>query len=89
MVAKFNSSDWCGHVRNENGPFAECIGNMMDEDVQDFIEDCIRDICYFKDNEALQYEYLCASASALQAACYELHNVDEDIDWRTDDFCPS
>ena len=80
------SDDYCGYIRNTEGPFAECIAlaSRIDPDaVEMHYEDCEYDVCaYWGDSE----DQVCNALETFLSYCYDI-GADE-INFRTESFCP-
>lgn len=83
------SPTWCGFAVDSNGPFSQCTSMMSMEDINKFIEDCVFDLCVFRDDLIQMQNYMCTSAGNLQAMCYANFGKEIDpIDFRNVTNCP-
>ena len=80
------SDDYCGYIRNTEGPFRECIAlaNIIDPDaVEMYYEDCEYDVCaYWGDSE----DQVCSALETFLSYCYGIGAGE--INFRTERFCP-
>ncbi|XP_075046014.1 IgGFc-binding protein-like [Mixophyes fleayi] len=70
----------CGVIGDTNGPFAKCHALV---DPTPFLNDCISDLCQTNGEDR---NVLCSSVAVYADACKQAGV--EDINWRTDGFCP-
>ena len=80
------SDEYCGYIRDIDGPFGECItlANAIDLDaVEMYYEDCEYDVCaYWGDSD----DQVCSALETFLSYCYDIGAGE--INFRTDSLCP-
>ncbi|KAJ8332931.1 hypothetical protein SKAU_G00418270 [Synaphobranchus kaupii] len=77
-AAQFRS-EHCGRLSDPTGPFSECLPLV---DPQPYLEDCVYDLCIFKEDR----KKYCSHLQAYTLAC---HSAGAQIQtWRNQTFCP-
>ena len=80
------SDNYCGLIRNTDGPFGECISlsNAVDPStVETYYEECEYDVCAFWGDADGQ---VCSALETFVSYCYDIGAAA--ISFRTDSFCP-
>ncbi|XP_068097894.1 IgGFc-binding protein-like [Hyperolius riggenbachi] len=76
----FSQNIYCGVIKDPSGPFANCHAAVSPAS---YFDDCISDLCQTNGEDS---NVLCYSAYVYASACRQAGV--QDIQWRTDAFCP-
>ncbi|XP_064595145.1 IgGFc-binding protein-like isoform X3 [Liolophura sinensis] len=82
------SDSMCGMISNIDGPFADCIGEIMTQEddgehiIDDLVDNCFYDLCMDYENKETE---LCDSLAEFADIC---RGYGVDVHFRTKDFCP-
>nr|XP_006815682.1 PREDICTED: zonadhesin-like [Saccoglossus kowalevskii] len=80
-VALYGENDKCGKIGDTSGHFANCINGLGQEVVDEFLQNCIYDMCYIGGDDTL-----CQSIGSFYDEC--LYNEIEIETFRSATFCP-
>lgn len=86
----YTSSDWCGRVKDPNGPWSQCLEKFEKSLMRTLFETCVYDVCAFEKDPAAQNETLCQVYQEVTADCLEISsklNLNWKFDWRTVSNC--
>ncbi|XP_067468831.1 IgGFc-binding protein-like [Thunnus thynnus] len=76
--AQYNTSSYCGLIRDPAGPFRDCHSKV---DPTDFLNDCLYDVCLYQGSKNMQCKTLTAYTAACQLKGATVHS------WRSAQFC--
>lgn len=77
----YTTLDWCGRIRDVNGPWGECVKIIDQGTLKNIFENCVSDICALENMKTKQTEALCEIFEQIVDACYDLGRK-EKFNWR-------
>lgn len=82
--------EWCGRIRDTNGPWRQCL-DRMDQSLQRILfETCVYDVCALENNRDDQLAALCEVYAELTDNCLEISDelkLNWKFDWRPATNC--
>ncbi|RMZ97258.1 c-binding -like isoform X2, partial [Brachionus plicatilis] len=83
----YRNYEWCGVIRNYQGPWAECLLKIDPVLLEGIYEGCLFDLCASEENKTLQNEYRCKAYEQITSVCSGL--LGSLINWRIKVNCPA
>jgi hypothetical protein len=80
----YYSQQWCGHIRNTGGPWAQCLSGMSSNVIEFNFKACVLDLCVFETSKQLEKKR-CDTLNQFNIACKQLAdqlNQTWSYDWR-------
>lgn len=77
----YTGSDWCGLIKDKNGPWAQCLEKFDQSLLRTLFETCVYDICAREKEPPAQNETLCEVYQEVNSNCLEMASKLKQ-DWR-------
>lgn len=84
----YSTNEWCGIIKNPNGPWSKCLIYLNKNILNGIFESCLFDVCANEANKNLQNQNRCNAFEQLANECNfleQLSNITED--WRKETRC--
>jgi hypothetical protein len=70
-IKVYNSNQWCGQIRNVDGPWSECLKSMSKESIEFNLNACALDLCLFELSNELEKKR-CQTLAEFALTCRQL-----------------
>ena len=93
VESQIKQNDYCGQIKDPNGPFGECVNAILAEDhqyLEDLFDMCVSEVCQVWNNTDAARERACDALTAFEMEECTTRLLNEPVgDYRTAANCPT